>query len=205
MRKPRPEPEQGMEKFSKHEIEHLANRLMFADEAGSGMSFVADDDCTTVAHALLAQQQEIARLKAELAESVQAQKVLSRQLEKRAGGRDELTQGLTARIAELEQERKLRKEAEAQLTALREENEQAHELLRAAIEDYNDELNSHRALQSALTRVVEYVQHKPKCPKHLQVRFAPEPGWVSSSYTKPCNCGLDDQLAALTAARQEQK
>jgi hypothetical protein len=49
----------------------------------------------------------------------------------------------------------------------------------------------------ALEALRDYIRHKPTCPRFIQVRFAPEPGWVSSSYVKPCNCGLEAVLDAL--------
>ena len=51
----------------------------------------------------------------------------------------------------------------------------------------------------------EYVSHKPSCPEFFNVRFKPEPGWVTSSQTKPCNCGLAELLAVErgTAAEKD--
>ncbi len=47
--------------------------------------------------------------------------------------------------------------------------------------------------------LLEYVQHKPDCPRSLpNLAFDLGPGWTTSvSFAKPCNCGLDALLAVI--------
>jgi hypothetical protein len=45
----------------------------------------------------------------------------------------------------------------------------------------------------------EFIQHKPDCPRSLpRLSLDLGPGWTqSTSYAKPCNCGLAALLAVL--------
>ncbi len=48
-----------------------------------------------------------------------------------------------------------------------------------------------------------YLQHKPECPRSINVKLDFGPGWVTKSEVKPCSCGFDALVDALPSPPPE--